>query len=361
MADVEEALALLRSKIDDLDDRILEVLNERASLVIEVGKLKEKEKIDVYVPERERRIYERLIKNNKGPLPDQSLKNVFREIISASLSLEKRLTVAFLGPLATFTHLACMKHFGLSATFIPKKDISDVFDDVERRRANYGVVPIESTTEGVVTHTLDMFISSDLKICAEVFMEVQLVLMNKTGRWEDISMVYSNPHAIAGCKEWLKKNMPGILVQDVSSTAMAAKMASEDPSVAAIASEAAAELYDLTAVERNIQDEINNFTRFLVIGRQIPDKSGIDKTSIMFLVKDSPGVLYKILEPFSKGGINLTKIESRPLKKKAWEYVFFLDMEGHVTDENLSKALKKLDKKTISMRVLGSYPKSIER
>ncbi len=351
----------IRKKIDRLDEKILEFLNKRASLAIEAGKLKVEDKKEIYAPEREREIYERLTKKNSGPLPKQSLKNIFREIISASLSLEKSMTVAFLGPMATFTHLASIKHFGLSAEFTPKKDIADVFDDVERGKADYGVVPIENTTEGVVSHTLDMFMTSDLKIYAERLMGVSLVLLNKSGKLNDISKIYSHPHAIAECREWLKNNMSNIPVFDVSSTAMAAELVSEDSLSAAIASESAAELYDLKIVERNIQDQLNNYTRFLVIGKTIPEKSGTDKTSIMFTVKDSPGILYKMLEPFAKRGINLTKIESRPQKSKAWEYIFFIDIDGYITDSDLSEALKELDKLCIFMKVLGSYPKNIEK
>jgi chorismate mutase/prephenate dehydratase len=355
----DKEIAEIRKDIDRIDERILELLNKRASLAIEAGKMKVKEKMEFYAPEREREIYEKLTKKNRGPLSNQSLKNIFREIISASLSLEKLLTVAFLGPMATFTHLACIKHFGLSAEFISKKDIADVFDDVERGKADYGVVPIENTTEGVVSHTLDMFMTSDLKVYAEKLMEVSLVLLNKSGRLNDILKIYSHPHALAECREWLKNNMSNIPAFDVSSTAMAAKLVAEDPSSAAIASESAAEFYDLKIAERNIQDHLNNYTRFLIIGKTISERSGTDKTSIMFTVKDSPGILCKMLEPFAKRGINLTKVESRPQKNRAWEYVFFIDIDGYITDPDLSEALKELDKLCIFMKVLGSYPKDM--
>lgn len=347
----------LRAKIDVIDDKILDLLNKRARLVIEVGKEKVEGKRDFYAPEREKEIYKRLTGKNPGPFPNQALKNVFREIMSASLSLERPLKASYFGPKATFTHQACMEYFGLSAEFVPEKDIADVFEDVERGKTDFGVVPIENTIEGVVSHTIDMFVTSDIKICGEIIMEVSLSLLNKTGRIEDVKKICSYPHAIAECREWLREHVPDIPVFDVSSTAMAAQTASEDPSAAAIASEFAAAIYDLQVVERKIEDHTNNFTRFLVIGKKSPERSGDDKTSIMFAVKDVPGALYRILKPFAEKGINLTKIESRPQKGKAWEYIFFADMDGHVSDSKVSDALKELEAQCSFMKILGSYPK----
>ncbi|MBI5491312.1 MAG: prephenate dehydratase [Deltaproteobacteria bacterium] len=352
--DIEE----LRRGIDDVDIEILELLNKRAELVIEVGKAKSREQRDFYAPEREREIYRRLSENNRGPFPTKALRNVFREIMSASLSLEKPIKIAFLGPVATFTHQACMQHFGASGEFVPKKDIADVFDDVEKGRADFGVVPIENTTEGVVSHTLDMFVTSNLKISAEVLLEISLALLNKSGDPSDIAKVCSHPHALAQCKYWIKNNLPNALVFDVSSTAMAAQMASEDAQTAAIASPAAASLYDLRVIEKNIEDNANNFTRFLVIGQDQSKKTGADKTSVMFAIKDSPGALYSMLKPFASRGINLTKIESRPLKTKAWEYVFFVDLDGHITDSPVKEAVAELEKSCSFLKVLGSYARS---
>lgn len=354
----EKRIKELRKKIDSADLEILKLLNKRASYVVEVGKTKLKGKGEFYAPEREKEIYRRLRAKNKGPFPNKALKNVYREIMSGSLSLEKPLKVAFLGPPATFTHQACMQHFGLSGKLVPKNDIADVFDDVERGRVDYGVVPIENTTEGVVSHTLDMFISSHLKICAEILIEVSLSLLNKSGRAVDIAKVCSHPHAIAQSSHWLKQHIPKIPVVDVTSTAAAAQMASVDPATAAIASDAARDLYDLKVVEKKIEDNANNFTRFLVIGRKEEKKSGSDKTSIMFAVKDAPGALYKMLRPFASSGINLTKIESRPLKKKAWEYIFFIDMDGHIKDRKIKQAIEELEGRCSFLKILGSYPKS---
>jgi chorismate mutase/prephenate dehydratase len=355
----EKRLKELRKKIDAIDLEIVKRLNKRASFVIEVGKTKlKKGKTEFYAPEREREIYRRVTTRNKGPFPNKALKDVFREIMSASLSLEKPLKIAFLGPPATFTHQACMQHFGLSGEFVPKKDIADVFADVERGRVDCGVVPIENTTEGVVSHTIDMFISSQIRICAEILIEVSLYLLNSSGRIKDIARVCSHPHAIAQSSHWLKEHLPKIPVVDVASTAAAAQMASVDPSTAAIASEAAQNLYNLKAVETKIEDNTNNFTRFLVIGRKEGKKTGSDKTSIMFAIKDAPGALYKMLKPFASAGINMTKIESRPLKRKAWEYIFFIDIDGHIKDRRIKEAVHELEEKCSFLKILGSYPKS---
>ena len=354
MADIGE----LRKKIDAIDDSILEILNKRAELVKEVGKVKVHGKSEFYVPNREKEIYERLTRNNKGPFSNESIRAIFREIISASLSLEHPLKIAFFGPQATYTHLAAIKQFGLSADLIPVKSISDVFDEVERGEANYGVVPIENSTEGIVTHTLDVFADSSLQIVAEVVLEISHCLMSKSGRMEDIKKVYSHPQPIAQCRNWLAKNLPNTPVVETSSTAAAAQTVVNDPDAAAIASEFAANIYDLKIVKKRIEDNVNNFTRFLVIGKKSPEKSGADKTSVMFAVKDESGALYRMLEPFSKHNINLTKIESRPMKTRAWEYLFFLDMEGHISEPHVKEAIDELSKICLFVKVLGSYPRS---
>ncbi|MEE9613355.1 MAG: prephenate dehydratase [Thermodesulfobacteriota bacterium] len=349
----------LRNKIDAIDLKILKLLNERTGHVLEVGTTKRKDNTEFYQPDREREIYERLTTENTGPFPDHALKSVFREIISASLSLESPLKVAYLGPPATFTHQACMEQFGLSGEFVPRSEIEEVFDEVERGRTEFGVVPIENTAEGVVSHTLDMFVTSELKICAEVMLEVSLALMNKSGKMKDVDRVSSHPHALAQCDKWLKEKLPKVPVVDAASTAAAAQAASVDPRTAAIASEAAATLYDLRVVEKKVEDQPHNFTRFLVIGKgKEPKKTGRDKTSAMFATKDTPGALYAMLKPFASRGINLTKIESRPLRSKAWEYIFFLDMDGHVSEDPIKEALGELEKLGSFFKLLGSYPKS---
>ena len=349
-------LEKLRKEIDAIDMEILRLLNQRARLAIDIGKIKKEEKLSTHVPQREREIYERLEKENKGPFPHEALRVVFREIMSASLSLEQPLRVAYFGPKATFTHLASMKKFGFFANYIPANSIREVFAEVERGRADYGVVPIENSTEGVVNYTLDMFAESNLKITAEILQEVGLHLLSLTGEIEDIKCVYSHPQPIAQCRTWIESNLPNMPVVEVSSTARAAEMCVDDPSAAAIASELAAQLYGLKVIKSHIEDYTNNFTRFLVIARNQVEKSGKDKTSIMFSIKDRVGALYNVLKTFSENDINLTKIESRPSRKKAWDYVFFVDLQGHIEDEKVRMALEKLEPQCMFLKVLGSYP-----
>lgn len=349
----------LRTAIDSIDDRIVELLNERSRVVLEVGRLKSGSNLQFHVPGRERQIYDRLLGNNPGPFPNDALRSVYREVISACLALESPMKVAFLGPKATFSHLATMQQFGLSAELVPLKSIPSVFEEVEKGRACYGVVPVENSTEGVVSHTLDMFVESGLKITAEILLEVHHDLLSRTGRMEDVKKVYSHPQPLAQCRQWLDENLPGIPVVDVASTATAAQIVSEDYSAAAIASELAASLYDLKVIRSRIEDQLNNYTRFLVISRTATERSGNDKTSVLFSVKDEPGILCRMLEPFAKRGINLSKIESRPFKKKAWEYIFFLDLSGHYSDADVAAALKELNDCCQFLKVLGSYPRAM--
>ena len=350
----KEDLKKLRTLIDSIDNQILDLLNQRADVVVSVGKAKEGSDGQFYVPSREKAIYQRLTADNPGPFPNEAVVKVFREIISASLNMEKPMQVAFLGPQATFTHMAAMQQFGLSAQLVPLKSIPSVFEEVERGRAHYGVVPVENSTEGVVNHTLDMFIGSELQVIAEIMLEISHNLLSKTGNPEQISKIVSHPQPLAQCRHWLEANMADVPLVDVASTGAAAQLAVEDESAAAIASHAAAVQYGLQVVKAKIEDNPNNFTRFLVIGRKTPDRSGQDKTSIMFSVKDQPGILYRMLEPFSKRDINLAKIESRPMKQKAWEYIFFLDLIGHIDDEPINQAIEELRSYCHFLKVLGS-------
>ncbi len=359
MQNNEPSIPELRVRIDAIDDALLDLLNERSKVVLEVGKLKSGKNLDFHVPGRERQIYERLLQGNPGPFPNDALKTVFREIISACLALESPMKVAFLGPKATFSHLATMQQFGLSAELVPQKSIPAVFEEVEKGRALYGVVPVENSTEGVISHTLDMFVESKLQITAEIMLEVHHDLLSRTGRLEDIKKVYSHSQPIAQCRQWLDSNLPGVPVVDVASTAVAAQIVSDDYTAAAIASELAASLYDLKVVRSRIEDQVNNFTRFLVISRKGCDRSGNDKTSVLFSVKDEPGILCRMLEPFAKRGINLTKIESRPYKSKAWEYIFFLDLFGHASDPDVIAALDELKVCCQFLKILGSFPRSM--
>ncbi len=348
----------LRKKIDELDDKLLELLNQRAQIVVEVGNIKKTEKLDFHSPSREREILERLTAHNKGPFPQDALKAVYREILSSSLSLERPLKIAYLGPRATFTHMAGMQQFGLAAQYVPVESIKDVFSEVERGRADYGIVPVENSTEGVVNYTLDMFIDSDLKISAEIMLEVSQNLMNRTGRIKDIKKIYTHPQVPGQCRQWLEKNMAGVPVMDAPSTARAAEMAKDDPEAGAIASEMAAVLYGLQVVAKKIEDNPNNFTRFLVVSKRSPGRTGRDKTSIMFSIKDKVGALHAMLTPFAEAGINLNRLDARPSGRRVWDYVFFLDMEGHVEEEKVAKAVENLKKDCLFLKVLGSYPKS---
>lgn len=352
MAEIEK----LRKAIDNIDDQILELLNKRAGVVIEVGNIKRRQNSKFYKPDRERQILERLTSKNKGPFPNDALKAVYREILSASLALEEPLKVAHFGQLATFTHLAALRHFGSSAKFIPKDSIKDVFEAVDRGEAEFGVVPIENSTEGIISYTLDMFMDYDLVVAAEIILEISQNLLSKSGDRSKIKKIYSHQQPIAQCRRWLEANMPGIPVFETTSTARAAEIAAKDEKAAAIASDLAAKMYDLKFVERNIEDSRHNVTRFLVISKEYPSKKGNDKTSIMFSINDKPGSLYDILQPFKKAKINLTKIESRPSKRKAWEYIFFVDMEGHIEDKKVSRAIEQVKKGCTYLKILGSYP-----
>jgi chorismate mutase / prephenate dehydratase len=346
----------LRKSIDMLDDELLNLLNRRSEIVIEVGNIKRTQKSTFYKPDRERQILERLTGLNEGPFPNDALKAIYREILSASVSLEEPLKVTCLGPLGTFTHLAALRHFGSSSAFVPVDSIKKVFENVETGKAEYGVVPIENSNEGVVSYTLDMFMDSDLQVVAEIILEVSHNLLSKQTNITKIKKVYSHPQALAQCRGWLESNMPGVPAKEATSTAKAAELAAREKDTAAIASEIAARMYDLNILERNIQDSRRNITRFLVISKEFPHRTGNDKTSVMFSIKHKPGSLYEVLLPFKRAKINLTKIESRPSKRKAWEYIFFVDMEGHVEDKKVKKAIDSLKENCLYLKVLGSYP-----
>jgi len=353
-----KSLHVFRKEIDKVDDEIVRLLNERARHVIEIGKLKKAQdsQASLHTPAREAEILDRLCKHNKGPFPNESLRAVYREIMSGSLSLEGPLKVAYLGPRATFTHLACIQKFGSSAQYIPMTSIKDVFNEVERARAGFGVVPIENSTEGVVNHTLDMFIDSNLQIYGEVLQEVSHHLLSKADSLVDVKKIYSHPHAIAQCRSWLETNLPDVPVSEVHSTARAAEICADDFSSAAIASELAGQIYGLKVLKPHIEDNINNFTRFLVLSLKPAERTGKDKTSVMLSVKDKVGALYDLLRPFASHGVNLTKIESRPSRRKAWEYLFFMDIEGHTEEDRVKQALAEVKARCLFLKILGSYP-----
>ncbi len=348
----------IRTQIDSIDRQLVALMNQRATFASQIGKLKSQSNGDFHVPSRERQVQERVAQYNQGPLPSEALHGIFRELMSACLALESPLKVAYLGPKATFSHLATMQQFGLSAQLEPQRSIPAVFEQVEKGKALYGIVPVENSTEGVVTHTLDMFVDSSLKICAEIILDIHHDLLSRTGRLEDIRKVYSHPQPLAQCRNWLEENLPGVPVVDVASTAVAAQIVSDDYAAAVIASELAASMYDLKVVRSRIEDQVNNVTRFLVISKKAAEPTGNDKTSVMFSVRDEPGILYRMLEPFARRGVNLSKIESRPVKTKAWEYIFFLDMVGHTDNPEVTAAIEDLKQFCQFLKVLGSYPKA---
>jgi chorismate mutase/prephenate dehydratase len=355
----KESVDALRKKIDHVDEQVLELLNERASLAKRIGQTKSSQGQEIFVASREKEIFQRLSALNRGPLPEKSVHSIYREILSASRALEAPLDVAYFGPEATYTHMAARERFGAATNYVPMPTIGDVFQEVKQGRADYGVVPIENSTEGVVTHTLDMLVEADAQICAEVILEVHHFLLSRSGKKDDIRRIVSHPQALAQCRRWLTTNFPKIVPEEAASTAHAAELAAADPSLAAVAGSLAKELYGLQTVQANIEDRANNITRFLVIGGRTPRPSGRDKTSIVISVKDEVGVLHRMLAPFAKNRINLSKIESRPLKQKPWEYFFFLDLEGHIQEPRIQRAIKKLEKSCLFIKILGSYPSAV--
>jgi len=349
-------LKKLRSKIDQFDEKIIHYLNERTKVVLKIGDHKKEKGVEVFSPDRESQVYSKIEKIAKGgPLPADALKSVYREVMSASLALERPMSVAYLGPEATFTHLASISKFGSSIAYVPCTSIKDVFTEVEKGNSDYGVIPVENSTEGVVNYTLDMFTESDLKICSEITLSINHNLMSKS-RLKGIKKIYSNPQVFGQCRIWLEKNLPQVALIDSLSTTQAAQKASEQEGAAAIGSRLAANIYGLSVLADKIEDVSGNRTRFLVIGNSIPKKTKKDKTSIMVSIKDKVGALYEMLDPIRKNKINMTKIESRPSKKKAWDYYFFIDFEGHVEDVRVQKMLKAMESKVRFLKVLGSYP-----
>ena len=358
MSEEKKKLLELRARIDAIDDQVLELLNKRASHVLEIGHIKKQDNRQFLVLEREESIYQRLVALNQGPFPSSAIRPIFREIMSASLSLEKTLQIACLGPEATFSHIAAIQQFGQAVNFTFTRGVPDIFDEVERGRADYGVVPIENSTEGVVNLTLDMFIESPLQICSEVMLAISQCLLSTERKLDDIKVVYSHPQPIAQCYNWLAKNMPHADIKETFSTAIAAQMAKTEPGSAAIASEFAAKAHEVPILRQRIEDNAQNYTRFWIIGQQSPGRTGSDKTSIMFSIKDGVGALHEILKPFSTHAINMTKIESRPFRKKPWEYIFFIDIQGHQQDDPIKCALDEVTASAQFMKVLGSYPRS---
>jgi chorismate mutase / prephenate dehydratase len=354
-------LSELREKIDSLDQQILELINQRATCAMEVAKTKIAlgEQGTFYRPDRESLVLRRIQELNQGPLPDQTAVRFFRELMSSCLALEKPLDVAYLGPEGTFTQQAVLKHFGNAVKAIPESTINDIFTTVENGGCQFGVVPVENSTEGVINHTLDRFLGSSLNICGEVEIRVHQNLMGLVEDKAQITEIFSHQQSLAQCRQWLEKNFPNVKLTAVSSNAEAARLASVTKNTAAIAGRPAAELHHLNIFVKNIEDEPNNTTRFIIIGKQTSASTGKDKTSVVVSTGNQPGALHKILEPFARFGIGMLHIESRPSRQGLWEYVFFIDIEGHSQDEKVAQALEILKDNVSMMKLLGSYPKAV--
>ncbi|MGD7652905.1 MAG: prephenate dehydratase [Verrucomicrobiales bacterium] len=347
----------IRKKIDHIDKELLALLNQRADLVHEVGVVKKRDGLQIYAPEREEALLRRLVSLSKGRLKEESIRAIYREIMSAALALEDDLKIAYLGPEGTWTHQAAIKKFGHSVGYSAQSNFADVFEQVTRRAADYGVVPIENSTEGAVSHTLDLFVDSPLHICAQILLRIENGLMAAIPR-EQIKTLYSHPQVFGQCRSWIHKNFPDADLVEVSSTTKAAQIAKDNASqgAAALGGKLAAELSGLTLLEENIQDRATNTTRFLVIGEKTCPATGNDRTSILFAIHDRPGSLVKALQAFDAFHINLSKIESRPSKRKDWEYIFYADLAGHCEDPKVANALEELNKHCSLVKLLGSYP-----
>lgn len=354
----QQRLEKLRDNMREKDREIIRCLNERATISVEIGRIKGQAGLDVYNPVQEAKVYDYLQELNRGPLPPEAIKAIFREIISASRQLQKPLTIAFLGPEASFSHLASRLHFGESSRYLPQNSISRVFDEVEKGAVDWGVVPVENSLEGSVNVTLDRLILTPLHIRAEIYLRIGQCLMASATRMKSIKAVYSHPQALAQCQAWLRSKLPNARLMEMESTAAAAQKIKGSKNEAAIGSELAASTYGLNMLACGIEDNPSNMTRFLVMGRGEGLSTGSDKTTVIFATPDSPGSLHKALASYAKRGINLAKIESHPVKERLWEYLFFVDMIGHIQDKDIKNALDELKDRTTFIKILGSYPRA---
>jgi len=356
-------LSHIRESIDSVDARIHALLNERARFaqLVGISKTTSGRAVDFYRPEREAEVLRMALKRNKGPLRDEEIARLFREIMSACLAQQEPLKVAFLGPEGTFTQAAVLKHFGSSVRALPMAAIDEVFHEVEGGIADFGVVPIENSSEGTVNHTLDMFLKSGLKICGEVELRIHHCLMGRMVGMTEVKRVCAHPQALAQCRAWLDDQLPDVERVPVASNAEGARRARDERGTAAIASRAAAEIYGLTLLANEIEDRADNTTRFLVVGRKLFSPSGADRTTLLVSASDTDdaGALFRLLQPLSEHRVNMTRIESRPSRKRKWDYVFFIDIEGHVSDPAVAKALASLEERASLFKVLGSYPRAV--
>ena len=356
-------LGNIRDSIDAIDARIHALLNERARFaqLVGISKAASGKAVDFYRPEREAEVLRLALKRNQGPLRDEEIARLFREIMSACLAQQEPLKVAFLGPEGTFTQAAVLKHFGSSVRALPLPAIDEVFHEVEGGVADFGVVPIENSSEGTVNHTLDMFLTSPLKICGEVELRINHFLMGRMAAMHDIKRVCAHPQALAQCRGWLDEQLPDVERVPVSSNAEGARRARDERGSAAIAGRAAADIYGLTLLANDIEDRADNTTRFLVVGRKLFSASGVDRTTLLVSTSDTDdsGALFQLLEPLAQHRVNMTRIESRPSRKRKWDYVFFIDIEGHVSDPPVAQALAALESRASLFKVLGSYPRAV--
>lgn len=353
-----EGLIQYRDEIDSIDAKVLKLLSRRANCAKAIGEIKQNQAVAVpfYRPEREKAVLERLMELNEGPLPDKEIHRLFREVMSACLALEMPMDIAYLGPEGTYTQAAVLKQFGHSVNTVALRTIPDVFKSVQSENAHFGIVPIENSTEGVVTHTLDMLLKSDLQICGEILLRIQHNLLSNAGRLSDIKVIYAHEQALAQCRNWLNRYVPHATCQAVSSNGHAADLAAKSDSAAAIAGQMASDFYGLGILASGIEDETNNTTRFLVIGHQYLEATGDDKTSLVVSSNNQPGLLHRLLEPIARHNINMTRLESRPSRQGVWEYVFFIDIEGHRDDDNVQSLLSEIQTLSSLFKVLGSYP-----
>lgn len=356
-------LGEIRKEIDAIDLQIQDLLNARARAALRVAHAKLAEAdgkaVDFYRPEREAQILKEVARRNEGPMTDVAVQRIFREIISASLALEQPMRVAYLGPEGTYSHTAALRHFGHAVETVPEAGIADIFQAVEAGRVRFGIVPVENSTEGTINLTLDLLTQTPLKVCGELTLRIQHCLMSRVDSLENITSVHAHPQSLAQCRHWLNANLPLAVRISESSNAAAAKLAMEQPGSAAIAGESAAELYGLNCLQRGIEDEKNNTTRFLVIGDQEVPPSGDDATLIMFAAPHRPGGLRKLLQPLEEAGVSMTRIESRPSRSALWEYVFFIDVNGHQHDQTLGPVLQQLRELAPMLKVLGSFPRAL--
>ncbi|MFV2056022.1 MAG: prephenate dehydratase [Thiohalomonadales bacterium] len=358
------SLDQLRGQIDALDTQIQTLINQRGQLAQQVAKTKETAGDNTtlyYRAEREAQILRKIVEGNAGPIPGVEMAQIFREIMSSCLALEQRLQVAYLGPQGTYTQSAAIKHFGQAVNTLPAASIADVFHQVESDAVHFGVVPVENSTEGAIDMTLDLFMKSNVTICGEVELRVRHNLLSKEKELTGIKRLFSHQQSFAQCKQWTNANLAGVECIAVSSNAEAARRASVEKHTAAIAGEKAAEIYDLHELVKNIEDDTDNTTRFNIIGKSVVTRSGKDKTSILATTNDTPGALFRLLQPLQQNAISMSRIESRPSKLSTWAYVFFIDIEGHQDDTNVASALATLKEEAAMLKVLGSYPKAVIR